>query len=515
MGRNGAGKSTLLRLAAGLSSRRVAGSSAAAASRCCCSTPATTSSPSAWGRSCPRTRSRPPGSRARRSPSARPLRRRAPAARAGDRAPGRRSCRRLPRRADARHGPRPQADLAAHLRELAERGARCSSRPTTRSSPPTGRSGPSCSATARVADAPTIEVLGGGWYFATQTARILGGGALLPEEGAALPATPRARRRSPRELARRLLLVLGLALVAGFAWYERSHPSARVLALVATLAALAALGGIAFAPLPDVKPTTDIVLLTGYALGARPGSRSARCGARQQRVLRAGPVDAVADVRVGRGRRAGACSPARSGASSGARPRDRLRARGRRLRRRHEPPPVGDLLGRPQPGQARRILATSLPFDIAHVVGNVVFCLVFGPALVRALTRYRERFEVTWRPVPALAASTLAAVVLLAAAPRPPRPRRRSSGCRARRTATAASVATPASARPPSIRAGPGSAWRPPGATRATPSAAGATSSPTSAPTRRGTALTSATRPAPSSSSGPQVWRRRPAAVTS
>jgi energy-coupling factor transport system ATP-binding protein len=39
-----------------------------------------------------------------------------------------------------------------------------------------------------VADAPTAEVLAGGWYFATQTARVLGGagGALLPEQGAAL-----------------------------------------------------------------------------------------------------------------------------------------------------------------------------------------------------------------------------------------------------------------------------------------------------------------------------------------
>jgi len=37
-----------------------------------------------------------------------------------------------------------------------------------------------------VADAPTSEVLAGGWYFATQTARILGGAALLPEDGAAL-----------------------------------------------------------------------------------------------------------------------------------------------------------------------------------------------------------------------------------------------------------------------------------------------------------------------------------------
>jgi len=39
-----------------------------------------------------------------------------------------------------------------------------------------------------VADAPTAEVLAGGWYFATQTARILGGAALLPEDGAALLA---------------------------------------------------------------------------------------------------------------------------------------------------------------------------------------------------------------------------------------------------------------------------------------------------------------------------------------
>jgi energy-coupling factor transporter ATP-binding protein EcfA2 len=48
---------------------------------------------------------------------------------------------------------------------------------------------------APVADAPTAEVLGGGWYFATQTARILGGCALLPEEGAALlrAAAPEGR----------------------------------------------------------------------------------------------------------------------------------------------------------------------------------------------------------------------------------------------------------------------------------------------------------------------------------
>ncbi len=39
-----------------------------------------------------------------------------------------------------------------------------------------------------VADAPTAEVLGGGWYFATQTARVMG--ALTPEEGAARLRAP-------------------------------------------------------------------------------------------------------------------------------------------------------------------------------------------------------------------------------------------------------------------------------------------------------------------------------------
>jgi hypothetical protein len=32
-------------------------------------------------------------------------------------------------------------------------------------------------------------VLGGGWYFATQTARVLGPGGLTPEAGAALLAS--------------------------------------------------------------------------------------------------------------------------------------------------------------------------------------------------------------------------------------------------------------------------------------------------------------------------------------
>jgi energy-coupling factor transport system substrate-specific component len=60
--------------------------------------------------------------------------------------------------------------------------------------------------------------------------------------------------------------------------------------------------------------------------------------------------------------------------------------------------------------------ATSLPFDLAHVIGSVLFCLAFGPALVRALSRYRRRFEVRWIPLPAATTAILAALVVIAAA---------------------------------------------------------------------------------------------------
>ena len=66
-------------------------------------------------------------------------------------------------------------------------------------------------------------------------------------------------------------VLLALALGLGFAWYERTQPGSRMLALVGTLAAFAAIGRIAFAPFPNVKPTTDIVLIAGFALGGAPG----------------------------------------------------------------------------------------------------------------------------------------------------------------------------------------------------------------------------------------------------
>ena len=139
-----------------------------------------------------------------------------------------------------------------------------------------------------VADGPTRQVLSGGRYFATEVARVLGPvSAVLPSDGAracsrlewsrsALVARVRSAGAKARgggfvsSGARSALGVL-LALAVGFAWYERGRPPSKLVAMVAALAALAVAGRVVFAPIPNVQATTDVVLLSGCALGAAPG----------------------------------------------------------------------------------------------------------------------------------------------------------------------------------------------------------------------------------------------------
>ncbi len=210
--------------------------------------------------------------------------------------------------------------------------------------------------------------------------------------------------------------ILAVALAAGFAWYERAHPTARVIALVATLAALAALGRIAFAPLPNVKPTTDIVLISGYVLGGAPG-------------FAVGAVAALAsNLFFGQG----PWTPWQMAAWGGVGVGGAVLARiaGRELAR--LPLAAACAIASLAFGVVMNlylwvtysgdhtlaklvaISATSLPFDLAHAVGSMLFCLAFGPALVRALARYRTRFDVHWVPV---AATGLLLVVAIGTAP--------------------------------------------------------------------------------------------------
>ena len=195
--------------------------------------------------------------------------------------------------------------------------------------------------------------------------------------------------------------VLGLVLVAGFAWYERVQPSSRVLALVATLAALAALGRVAFAPLPNVKPTTDIVLLSGLALGGAPGfAVGAIAALASNLVFGQGPWTPWQMAAWGLCGLLGAAL----GTATGRRvPRLPLAlfcgALGLLFGAIMDLSTFTTFSGEHTLGQYLAISTTSLPFNVAHAVGNVVFCLAFGPALVRALERFRARLNITWIPL--------------------------------------------------------------------------------------------------------------------
>ena len=208
-------------------------------------------------------------------------------------------------------------------------------------------------------------------------------------------------------------LILGAVLVAGFAWYERSRPPSQVVALVAALAALAIAGRIAFAAFPNVKPTTDIVILAGYALGPAPGFAVGALTALVSNLwFGQGPwtpwqmaawglcgvfgaaLTLLPVRRLDRFSLAAACGLA--GLAYGALLNFSLMATY-----------GGDL-------SVQRFTALesrAIPFDLAHAIGNVVFALIAGPAMLRMLVRFRERFE--WRArTPAMVGTVLAALLL-------------------------------------------------------------------------------------------------------
>ncbi|HEX5592163.1 MAG TPA: prenyltransferase/squalene oxidase repeat-containing protein [Solirubrobacterales bacterium] len=189
-------------------------------------------------------------------------------------------------------------------------------------------------------------------------------------------------------------VILGFVLLAGFAWYERSRPPSQVVALVAALAALAIAGRIAFAAFPNVKPTTDIIVFAGYALGGAPGFAVGAFAALGSNLwfgqgpwtpwqMAAWGLCGVLGAALGLGTRnagrfalAGICGLAAilfgtlmnfsTMAISG-----------------------GELSWEKFWFFESRAVA----FEVAHFTANIALALVAGPAMVRMLVRFRERFE--------------------------------------------------------------------------------------------------------------------------
>jgi energy-coupling factor transport system substrate-specific component len=195
-------------------------------------------------------------------------------------------------------------------------------------------------------------------------------------------------------------VVLGV-LAVGLVMTEQGGRDVRRLALVAALAAAATAGRVLFAAIPSVKPVTVIVLVTGAVLGARAGFA----------------VGALTPVLSNMVFGQGSWTPGQmalwgaAGLVGAALPAVCRRAWGLAA--------VGFIWGwvfgwgmtlwelatfGPQVNRAAFTakVGTGVWFDAAHAVGNVVFALTIGPALIRLLMRYRDRIETTidWDSAP-------------------------------------------------------------------------------------------------------------------
>ncbi|HWY19380.1 MAG TPA: prenyltransferase/squalene oxidase repeat-containing protein [Solirubrobacteraceae bacterium] len=192
-------------------------------------------------------------------------------------------------------------------------------------------------------------------------------------------------------------LIVGLVLAAGWIAYERRRPSARMVAVVATLAAVAALGRDAFVALPDVKPITAIAFVVGYALGPLPGFSVGAIGMLASNImLGQGPYTpwqmaawglvGLAGAGLGRltRRRLGRVQLALVCAVAALIAKEIMNLYTYTLAATHTPAAFLAIAG------------TALPFDLTDMFATLLFALAFGPELARLLARTRERMTVSW-----------------------------------------------------------------------------------------------------------------------
>ena len=198
----------------------------------------------------------------------------------------------------------------------------------------------------------------------------------------------------------------GALVLAGIAVYGLRAAPAQELSLVAALSALATASRVLFASLPNVKPVTFIVLISGVGLGPGPGFMVGATTALVSnfffgqgpwtpwQMLAWGAVGVVGGLlgRRGRARDRGA---------------GRVRAPGRLTLM-----VVGALCALAFDWAVTiwtfiafsahswpallALYAQGLPFDFAHVAATAFFAALFGEQAVAIVTRFRSRTYVTF-----------------------------------------------------------------------------------------------------------------------
>ena len=212
--------------------------------------------------------------------------------------------------------------------------------------------------------------------------------------------------------------IVFVVLAGGWLAYERRRPSARMVAVVATMAAVAALGRDAFVALPDVKPITAIAFVVGYSLGPLPGFTVGAIGMLASNVmLGQGPYTPWQMAAWGLVGLAGAGLGRLSKRELGRVPLAIACALAALCAKEIMNLYTWTLGAVHTPAAFVVVAGGGLPFDVTDTIATLLFALAFGPELARLLGRTRERMSVSWESAsPGAAALALAAVALAAGA---------------------------------------------------------------------------------------------------
>ncbi|WP_338833006.1 hypothetical protein MHLNE_18580 [Moorella humiferrea] len=195
-------------------------------------------------------------------------------------------------------------------------------------------------------------------------------------------------------------VIIIIALVLLYWGFEQGRVSSREIAVIALLGTIAAVGRVSFAALPNIQPTTFMVIISGLVFGPRAGFMVGTTAALVSNFfLGQGPWTPWQMFAWGL-----------SGTSAGVMGIIFPQA-GKKVMT------VFSFLwgylfgwimnlwtwtGFVHPLTWQSFVATyaaSLWFDTFHAAGNAAFYLLFGPSFVKILRRFRRKLEVTLLPV--------------------------------------------------------------------------------------------------------------------
>lgn len=192
-------------------------------------------------------------------------------------------------------------------------------------------------------------------------------------------------------------LAVFLSLFFSYLYFEKSNLGTKEIALIATLSTFAAVARAAFAALPNIKPTTFIVAISGYVFGPYEG------------FLIGSTAGFISNIFLGQG----PWTPWQMfswgliGAISGF-----LGKRNKRVSAEifsvicfiygflfNWIMNLWHVLGFIKPISLKTIALaylSGLTFDIMHAASSFIFCIIFYDSFLKVLKRFKRRLEITY-----------------------------------------------------------------------------------------------------------------------